>query len=232
MAAAGALRLCRHRSANARYAIACVALVAMLASPVISARVLMAPDLVLAAVVSLPQTIPAPGIVSTAARSWTSDGGLSIHAVWASVDALLPVIVFVWLAGVAVLMVRMAGGLWQVRRLQVGSLAADASRWQTAAERIASRLGLRVAVHVVESALVDTPAAVGWLRPVILLPIAALANLSPSQVEAILCTRADPHPAVRLPGQRGPDSGRDPLVLSSECVVGLGTNPCGARALL
>ncbi len=43
-----------------------------------------------------------------------------------------------------------------------------------------------MAVHVVESAVVDAPAAVGWLRPVILLPIAALANLSPSQVEAIL----------------------------------------------
>ena len=186
VAAAGALRLCRHRSANARYAIACVALASMLASPVITAGVLMAPDFVVAPVVGLPQAIPTLGVVSTAARSWTHDGAFSIHAVWAGVDALLPVIVVVWLAGVAVLMVRMAGGLWHVRRLQHRSLAADPSRWQTAAERIAFRLGLRVAVHVVESAVVDAPAAVGWLRPVILLPIAALANLSPSQVEAIL----------------------------------------------
>ena len=41
-------------------------------------------------------------------------------------------------------------------------------------------------MHVVESTLVDAPAAVGWLRPVVLLPIAALAHLTPSQVEAIL----------------------------------------------
>ena len=135
---------------------------------------------------SLPQTIPTLGVVSTAARSWTNDGAFSIPTVWAGVDALLPLIVFVWLTGVAVLMVRMAGGLWHVRRLQRKSLAADPSRWQTATDRIASRLGLRVAVHVVESAAVDAPTAVGWLRPVILLPIAALANLSPSQVEAIL----------------------------------------------
>jgi beta-lactamase regulating signal transducer with metallopeptidase domain len=120
------------------------------------------------------------------ARSWTNDDTLSIHAVRAGVDATLPVIVFVWLVGVAALMVRMAGGLWHVRRLQVRSLATDASRWQTAATRIAFRLGLRVDVHVVESALVDAPAAVGWLRPVVLLPIAALAHLTPSQVEAIL----------------------------------------------
>ncbi|HEY5617654.1 MAG TPA: M56 family metallopeptidase [Vicinamibacterales bacterium] len=183
--AAVALRLCRQRTANTRYAIACVVLAAMLASPVISARILMAPD-VPAPAVSPSQTLPTPGLVSTAVRSWTNDGAFSIHAVWAGVDGLLPVVVFVWLAGVAVLIVRLAGGLWQVRRLQVRSLAAGASRWQTAVERIASRLRLRVAVHVVESALVDVPATVGWLRPVILLPIAALANLTPSQVEAIL----------------------------------------------
>lgn len=186
VAAAIALRLCRHRSANTRYVIACMALAGMLASPVITARVLTAPDLVLAPIVGLPQTIPTLGVVSTAARSWTDERAFSIPTVWAGVDALLPLIVFVWLTGVAVLMVRMAGGLWRVRRLQRRSLAADRSRWQTAAERLASRLGLRVAVHVVESGAVEAPAAIGWLRPVILLPIAALANLSPSQVEAIL----------------------------------------------
>ena len=186
IAAAGVLRLCRHRSANARYAISCVVLAAMLASPVITARVLSSPGSVLAPVVNLPQTNPAPETVSTAARSGTGDGFFSMQTVWTGVDTLLPVVVFVWLGGVTVLLVRMAGGLWHVRRLQVRALAATASRWQAAAERMASRLGVPVVVHVVESALVDTPTAVGWLRPVILLPIAALANLSPSQVEAIL----------------------------------------------
>ena len=184
--AAGALRLCRRRSADARYASACVALGAMLVSPVITARVLMTPDVPLAPAVRVPQTIPTPEIVATASRTWTSEGARSIEAVWAGVDALLPVIVTVWLAGVTVMLFRMGGGLWHVSRLQVRSLATCTSRWQTAAERIASRLGLRAAVHVVESSLVHAPATIGWLRPVILLPIAALANLTPSQVEAIL----------------------------------------------
>jgi uncharacterized protein (TIGR03435 family) len=48
------------------------------------------------------------------------------------------------------------------------------------------RLRLRRRVHVVDSPLVDTPTALGWLRPVVLLPIAALTNLAPMQVEAIL----------------------------------------------
>ena len=81
---------------------------------------------------------------------------------------------------------RMAGGLWRVHRLHAAALKAVASRWQAASDRLASRLDLRVPVHVVESARVFAPTAVGWLRPVILLPIAALTNLTPSQVEAIL----------------------------------------------
>ena len=184
--AAVGLRVCRHRSADARYAIACAALAAMLAAPVITARALMGGDSALAPVGSLSETIPARATVSTGVRSWIGDGASSSDGLWAGVDALLPAIVVVWLAGVSLLLVRMAGGLWHVRCLQVRALAADASRWQTATEGIAARLGLRVAVHVVESARVDTPTAIGWLRPVILLPIAALANLTPSQVEAIL----------------------------------------------
>jgi len=186
VAAEGALRSCRSRSANTRYAIACVALAAMLAAPIVSARVLMTPGQVIAPTVGLSHATPAPAIVSTAIRSWMIDDALSMDAVRGRVDTLLPTIVVVWLVGVAALMLRMAGGLWQVRRLQITSLSTDQSRWQTEATRIASRLGLRVNVHVVESTLVDAPAAVGWLRPVVLLPIAALAHLTPSQVEAIL----------------------------------------------
>ena len=186
IAGACALRLCRHRSANARYAIALVVLAAMVASPVISVRVLVARDWMRAPVPTASQTVRVPAGTSTAARSWTNEGAFPMHAVWTRVDTAIPVIVLVWLAGVAALIVRMAGGLWYVRRLQVRALAAEASRWQTAADQMGSKLGLRTAVHVVESALVDVPAAVGWLRPVILLPIAALANLTTFQIEAIL----------------------------------------------
>ncbi len=185
IAAAGVLRLCRHRSATTRYAVACVALTAMLLSPAITAGVLSSAVSDVAAV-ALPQPVSSPSIVPTASGNGVNDSIVSIRTDWTRVDALLPFVVFGWLGGVVVLLVRMAGGLWRVRRLQVRSLAAPASRWQTAGERLASRLGLGRAVHVVESTRVDTPTAVGWLRPVVLLPIAALANLTPAQVDAIL----------------------------------------------
>jgi beta-lactamase regulating signal transducer with metallopeptidase domain len=150
------LRLCRHRSANARYAIACVALAAMLTTPVITA----------------------------------------FEAVSASITALLPVLVSVWLAGVTLLVLRMVAGLWRVHRLQLESLAADASRWQAAVQRIARRLGLGVAVHVVELPLVDAPATIGYLRPVIVLPDCGACQPDSRSSRSHPCARADPHPAA------------------------------------
>jgi len=41
-------------------------------------------------------------------------------------------------------------------------------------------------VKVVDATFVDSPVVVGWLQPVILLPVAALAGLTPEQVRAIL----------------------------------------------
>ena len=81
----------------------------------------------------------------------------------------------------------MAGGWWRVRRLHQHR-ARDRLRrdGRPSCRRLAYRLGLPAAAHVVESALVDVPTVVGWLRPAILLPIAALASLTPAQVEAIL----------------------------------------------
>src|SRR6202007_2795286 len=71
-------------------------------------------------------------------------------------------------------------------RLHRRALASAASTWQSSCRRLAHRLGLIAAAHVVEADLADAPAGGGWLRPVILRPVAAIAALSPAQVDAIL----------------------------------------------
>ena len=186
LATAGMLRLCRSQSANTRYTIGCVALAAMLVAPVITACVLWSPVSGSATGVTSFWTISEAQIASVAGDGGVGDRIRSISAVASRVDALLPLVVSGWLAGVIVLLIRMAGGLWRVRRLQASALALAPSRWQAAGERVAARLGLPRVVRIVDSALVETPTVIGWLKPVILLPIAALANLTPSQVEAIL----------------------------------------------
>ena len=97
-----------------------------------------------------------------------------------------PVIVITWLAGVTILLVRLLKGWWHVRTMQRVALAAPPSRWQEAADRLASRLGISRRVCVADAETVDTPTVIGWWRPVIVLPLAALSGLTPSQAEAIL----------------------------------------------
>jgi uncharacterized protein (TIGR03435 family) len=101
-------------------------------------------------------------------------------------EAWLSAVVGLWLAGVGFLLTRLAGGWIRVRRLHRAALGEIPSRWEHACSRIAVVLGVHRFVRVVDSPLVDTPTVIGWLRPVIVLPMAAIANLSPTQMDAIL----------------------------------------------
>ena len=47
-------------------------------------------------------------------------------------------------------------------------------------------MGVRRAVALLESARVEVPMVVGWLRPAILVPVAALSGLTALELEAIL----------------------------------------------
>ena len=115
------------------------------------------------------QAVPAPA----AARAWNA-------------GRFLPAIVWVWLAGVTMLIARLAGGCWRVHRLRTAATVAPLSSWQSTAERLARRLRVGVPFRVIESAVVDTPILIGWLKPLVVLPLAALANMTAAQVEALI----------------------------------------------
>src|SRR3989449_6235610 len=193
-----ALRLTERRSPSVRYLIACAGLAAMLAAPAATARLLWSEPGEAAIVgqisedpfARLKARVPPAIPDSRSARlqpSGADRASARLNAFDAQqVDRLVRGVTLTWLAGVVLLLARMAGGWWHVRRLHRHALATSSSRWQTTCRRIAYRLGLPAAAHVVESARVDVPTVVGWLRPAILLPVAAMATLTPAQVEAIL----------------------------------------------
>lgn len=101
-------------------------------------------------------------------------------------DGLLPWLAAAWLAGVTILSIRLAIGWLGVRRLrQTASSVAD-DGWKSALERLAERLGIRGPVALLESALVEVPTMIGWLRPAILWPPSLLGGLSIEQFESLL----------------------------------------------
>jgi uncharacterized protein (TIGR03435 family) len=186
LVAALVLHLCRRESASVRYLIACGAMIAMLLGVVTTAALVEAPAAdVKAARASVRTTAggqvdaflpiqinegPSPAAVSNAQR----------------VEMLLPWIVSAWLVGVVVLPARAGAGWWRVRRLHQLALTSICSSWQHAGNRIAARLGLPRVIRIVELPRVDVPLVVGCLRPIVVLPIAAMTQLNAAQVEAIL----------------------------------------------
>jgi len=189
LAAASLLALMSRQSAASRYVVACTALAVMLVAPFATAFWLAS-----AVRHDTAGANPTPAAAlqfsghstDRETASLVARGSTTLSTVRASIDARLPIAVAVWLAGVALFFIRTAGGWWQVRRIHRRSWPVPHSSWQATADRLAGVLGLTHVPRVVDSPLVDTPTVAGWLHPLILLPVAALAQLTPVQVEAVL----------------------------------------------
>ncbi|MCP4898975.1 MAG: M56 family metallopeptidase, partial [bacterium] len=92
----------------------------------------------------------------------------------------------VWLIGVAAQSASHTFGWTQLRRLaRIGCRPAP-SNWQRLVDQLAHRLGLGVAVKVLQSTAIEVPTVIGWLRPVVLLPVSSLTGLDAQQLEAVL----------------------------------------------
>src|SRR5262249_28705 len=98
----------------------------------------------------------------------------------------MPWLLLVWFAGVLILSLRFAGGLLKVRNVKRGQTRRAVLLWQDRLASLCQRLRVSRPVRIFESALVEVPAVIGWIRPAILLPASALTGLSTEQLEALL----------------------------------------------
>lgn len=101
-------------------------------------------------------------------------------------DEHLPLLVTGWLIGMAFFLLRFLGGLAYIQHLRYHRNYPLPTHWQTKLEELAERIQLSRPLKLLESSLVKAPLAIGYLKPIILLPIGAINHLSVAQVEAIL----------------------------------------------
>lgn len=190
--------LLRRRSANARYVTGCLALLAMLVCPVatwmLSARIqyAVAPTAVVGHVRQIIQESQANEQPDIATAENVRSGEATARAMVSQIRSMIPslnsvVCYFVpfWFVGVSLLSLRLVLASGQMHRVKHRATVLGVS-WQVRLNLLAQRLGLRYAVQLLESDRMEAPITVGWLRPVILLPVSALTGLSPSQLQAIL----------------------------------------------
>jgi beta-lactamase regulating signal transducer with metallopeptidase domain len=172
--AAGFVNSALHRARPAaRYALFCVALALMAAAPVwtfLAAR----------AQAPLASGLPAPGSGMASPVVAQPADPATAEIDW------LPWLVAFWLSGVAALTVRSSVGWALAQRMTRWKTTPAAAAVQEAAARLRVVFDIRRPVRILSSAAAEIPAAVGWLRPVVLLPISALTTLTPEQIELLI----------------------------------------------
>ncbi len=90
-----------------------------------------------------------------------------------------------WLAGVAILALRMLGGLVLVERLRRTALPLT-PEWVARCRALEVRLTTPLKVLFAQSEAVATPIVAGWLKPMVLIPASFLVRLLPAELEALI----------------------------------------------
>jgi beta-lactamase regulating signal transducer with metallopeptidase domain len=162
------------RAVNARYLLACTALAAMTAAPLITFLV--------AGSGSNSQALATATAVSGPPR-----GGfemlLPAPELW---QRIAPWLVGSWFAGVIAFSVRLIGGWLVATQLRFTAARTVPGEWQQLFEKLAQQIGVTRPVSLLVSSAVEVPSVIGWLRPAIVTPVSALAGLPAGYLEALL----------------------------------------------
>ncbi|MGD0500292.1 MAG: M56 family metallopeptidase [Bryobacteraceae bacterium] len=145
-------------SARGRYALACTALAAMAAAP---------PVTFLAASFA----VAPPGWWPGAAPPW---------------QQALPWLALAWAAGVALFSVRLFGGWRMTTRLRRVAVTPPPPEWRLTLVDLMDRMRVSAPARLLVSSLAPAPMVVGWMKPVVLMPVELLTGLRADQVRALL----------------------------------------------
>ena len=98
----------------------------------------------------------------------------------------LPLIVAIWFFGFLVFSFRFVGGVLYVQRLRHNGINHVDDSWLYKLKELSGKFGLNKLVSISESGKVKAPITIGYLKPLILLPIGMISGLPKEQVEAII----------------------------------------------
>jgi beta-lactamase regulating signal transducer with metallopeptidase domain len=168
-----ALFLLRRRSANARYLASCGALALLVMAPVVTAW---------------QAYMPTAGQVSWKAGEHAVTGAdirVTFDSTSEVFSGLQAWIVPAWAFGVALFAVRLIWCWGHTAALRRTGTAAESS-FLVMVSRAAGQIGVTRRIRVLMSSIAEVPSVVGWVRPVLLLPVSVATGLTPEQLEALI----------------------------------------------
>ncbi len=159
----------RDRAPSARYAACLAAMLLMLAAPVLTCWSALSGG-----------GIPLGGAVA----------GMSVfeidHGTTSRIAPLLPWIACGWLLGASFLQLRLLQDWIRAQRIKTTRIRPLPAHWQQILDNLRQELGVRNAVRMFQSTLVQVPSVVGWLRPIILIPGGIVTRLTPPRIRGII----------------------------------------------
>jgi beta-lactamase regulating signal transducer with metallopeptidase domain len=119
------------------------------------------------------------------ARGNTAASGATLPSQVRSLDAF-PWLVEIWLFGVALFSLRSAGGFVLLERERRRQSSVVTDRVLEICYTLQDQLGIHQAIQYCESTVLQAPAVIGWFRPIVFLPAAALTGLSEEQLRLVI----------------------------------------------
>jgi len=181
LAALAALVLPLARTASTRYALGVIILVAMVAALAITFLIVRDQPLQTPAIYAASRT-GAPG----APRHSTLQPNAHPTQAPSSPENSYLFLVEAWFFGVLLLSLRTAGGVVALERLRRRNSAPLSAALLERCLALQRRMGLARFIRYCESFQLDAPSVIGWIRPIVLLPVSALTGLSESQLTAVI----------------------------------------------
>jgi len=171
-----ALRLARHRSAELRYAIASLSLA----------------FLVLAFLGTLLWVLGNDRPLPTGDGFLITSGGVGqgnsgwLPQLHAALGPWIPWLFLAWILGFSLRLMQIGRSMAWLYGPCLGSLKLPSVEWLARFEALRVQSRLQIPVRMGLSDQVDSLVVLGWLKPVVLVPISAMMSLSPEGLEALL----------------------------------------------
>jgi beta-lactamase regulating signal transducer with metallopeptidase domain len=170
------------RDSSTRYAFLVGLLVLMLAAPVATFLILSSQATATASTSS--------GVLNSGSASETSTHAVAAKHQFTASSRTVPDYFFLlvewWFVGVVLFSLRSAGGFFLVVRMRRKESTPVSQDLLNLCRALQEKMGITRIVRYCESLQLSAPVVVGWIRPVVLLPVSALTGLDETQLQAVI----------------------------------------------
>lgn len=179
------LRILPQHFSRARYAIACVGILAIFIASTATFVIIQGNEEHVS--IGDPSYIFAPTVQTTFSpssdhpESWLDQ---NLTTAVSTIDNNMSMILLAWSFGALCFSLRLISGWWFISSLRSNATILS-DDWNIKLQALANGLGMKKIIRLAESSRITAPMVIGFFKPIVLVPAGMLAGLSTSQVETI-----------------------------------------------